>query len=833
MNKRTIAAIAALLTLATARADTWHIVVDVATKHVASSTNAVAIRELVPVEILHLGGTTATNLAMQIIDREGNIMAAAGGFTAGTNNNALGNINLNTTPLTNFFGGMPATSARGFTLVVADTNLVRELCNDIITVQNNPYQPGMPDPTPVEQAYWSQFLSTNLLIEAATRAAQDAGLTGLVVAAIAQNVRTSNAIPTTAAQVGADAAGAAATASAGVYAVLSPLVATAQATGATAYAVAVLASNLAANSTAGGITNAASLLSSFTLSNVAGVVTLNNAPNYHHAYWTGSGNSGDVWQSAAGAGVGALVSPLSLHLIPDINGYGTNTLLINSTMWDNWYRGAQRYVVGPQYGLITSNWYVSAYARTNAGLADLVYQFTQDNTSFWEYPVLASWSNLNTRVITTSNQVSRLINTYAPANSDGLNIWIGGGGLLSTTSVSATHLGTHNVSVGTDALSQNAGGVANVAVGTRSMFSNSIGQFNTAVGCYTLSNNTIGSSQVAIGALALMRATVGADNTAIGKVSMWNSLNSYNDTAVGSWSLPDAIGGQQNSVFGFQCGLGLTNGNNNTLLGANITMGSDVSGYVVLADGNGKQRLVFNDSGNGTISNNLTVLGSITLGGVAQSSWPSGSEIPTNYINATTGATNNFGSMAAKGTTDIFTNAGVLVNGTASISNLTIMGSASIAADSQLGWQTVYSAQGMSWSTDWLQVEFHATTNAAGSGYIPTGKRSNYIDLRGMAVWGFGGVGPEANGSTVCITGKAWDYFTSAQQQTNIVFSFMLTNTVGTGSFVAQPFAVTYTNTPTALFSAVQITIQPNGTSNAARNKVLSLGHWEVRKRDQ
>ena len=69
--------------------------------------------------------------------------------------------------------------------------------------------------------------------------------------ALAQNVRTSNAIPTTAAQVGADAAGAAATASSGVYAALSPSIATAQSTGVTAYAQAALAYQLALTNTTG------------------------------------------------------------------------------------------------------------------------------------------------------------------------------------------------------------------------------------------------------------------------------------------------------------------------------------------------------------------------------------------------------------------------------------------------------------------------------------------------------------------------------------------------------------------------------------------------------
>ena len=83
-------------------ANTWQLVVDVGAKRV-TITNTVAVRESVPVQLVHLGGTTASNLIMQLQLRDGTLMAQAAGFTAGTNDNATGSISLNTLPLGAFF----------------------------------------------------------------------------------------------------------------------------------------------------------------------------------------------------------------------------------------------------------------------------------------------------------------------------------------------------------------------------------------------------------------------------------------------------------------------------------------------------------------------------------------------------------------------------------------------------------------------------------------------------------------------------------------------------------------------------------------------------------
>ena len=205
-----------------------------------------------------------------------------------------------------------------------------------------------------------------------------------------------------------------------------------------------------------------------------------------------------------------------------------------------------------------------------------------------------------------------LINTYAPEGSERLNIWIGGGGQLSTNS-GAAHNGSHNVAVGTDALLKNTLGVANVAVGTRSLYQNTSGQFNTGVGCYALSNNITGGQNSAFGANAIRFLSGNSDNNAFGCNALQFLVNGYENSAFGAHCFEYMSNGSYNTGVGVGIA-GITNGNNNTLIGANILMATDVSGYVVLADGTGKQRLIFDGNGNGVISNGLTVLGALTLG---------------------------------------------------------------------------------------------------------------------------------------------------------------------------------------------------------------------------
>jgi len=96
---------------------------------------------------------------------------------------------------------------------------------------------------------------------------------------------------------------------------------------------------------------------------------------------------------------------------------------------------------------------------------------------------------------------------------------------------------------------------------------------------------TTGSYNVAIGANALVAATTGQQNVAVGAGALLNSTT-------GTW----------NTVIGYSAGSAITTGSLNTIIGSYSGNGGGLdirtsSNHIVLSDGDGNLRQVFNDSG--------------------------------------------------------------------------------------------------------------------------------------------------------------------------------------------------------------------------------------------
>jgi hypothetical protein len=161
-----------------------------------------------------------------------------------------------------------------------------------------------------------------------------------------------------------------------------------------------------------------------------------------------------------------------------------------------------------------------------------------------------------TLAINTSGQTTT-ISTYKGANSDGNNIWIGGGGLSSLGAVGATFQGSNNFSAGQDALSANTLGYVNIAVGGKSLRYNTAGYGNTAIGSYSLYSNN--NSCV---------------NCAIGNYTLWKHNGS--------------LGTGGNVAIGSNAGYNVTSGVGNTILGTNALYSASLaSGCVVIGNGAG------------------------------------------------------------------------------------------------------------------------------------------------------------------------------------------------------------------------------------------------------
>lgn len=92
--------------------------------------------------------------------------------------------------------------------------------------------------------------------------------------------------------------------------------------------------------------------------------------------------------------------------------------------------------------------------------------------------------------------------------------------------------GSHNTSVGLEALDSLSGGTYNTAIGQEALDAMSSGSQNTAVGAQAMRDTTTGANNVAVGRAALMGAT-GSDNVALGESAIWNTDGS-NNVAIGS-----------------------------------------------------------------------------------------------------------------------------------------------------------------------------------------------------------------------------------------------------------------------------------------------------------
>jgi hypothetical protein len=185
--------------------------------------------------------------------------------------------------------------------------------------------------------------------------------------------------------------------------------------------------------------------------------------------------------------------------------------------------------------------------------------------------------------------------------------------------------GTENTAAGQLAMFSNTTGISNSGFGRGSLYSNSTGSYNTGLGHGTLQNNTTASNNTAVGYQAMYSATTGPENTAFGKAALYSLTTGRYNVAVGQNAGVAVTTADGNTFIGLNAGLGTT-GANNTFVGAlsaasvgcgqlvttgskNTILGSyngnqggldirTASNYIVLSDGDGNPRGIFDSSGN-------------------------------------------------------------------------------------------------------------------------------------------------------------------------------------------------------------------------------------------
>jgi hypothetical protein len=162
----------------------------------------------------------------------------------------------------------------------------------------------------------------------------------------------------------------------------------------------------------------------------------------------------------------------------------------------------------------------------------------------------------------------------------------------------ATDAGSSNVFIGDSTGSYNTDGTGNTFIGSGAGVLGTSSGYSTIIGL-NAGYKANSSYNVIIGFQAGAELTTGASaNTYIGTRAGQSNLGQYN-TTLGYYSGYDLLSGEANTVLGYSTGLGITTGDKNTIIGANVTgLSSSLSNNIILADGDGNQRININSGGN-------------------------------------------------------------------------------------------------------------------------------------------------------------------------------------------------------------------------------------------
>ena len=244
-------------------------------------------------------------------------------------------------------------------------------------------------------------------------------------------------------------------------------------------------------------------------------------------------------------------------------------------------------------------------------------------------------------VIDGTTGISPVTASGTSASVDGMTVGRGGGEVSTNTAVGASALnsnttGSNQTAVGYQAGYTNTtggnfsafGGQAGYTynsttenwgsafVGFRAGQLTTSGNDNAFVGGFAGKNNTTGSYNVSLGSASLYSNTTASNNTAVGYqagqlsttannayfgyIAGYTNVSGVGNTYVGSQAGANATGGS-NTFVGFASGSSISSGTKNTIIGGyNGNQGGldirTLSNHIVLSDGDGNPRLIFNNA---------------------------------------------------------------------------------------------------------------------------------------------------------------------------------------------------------------------------------------------
>jgi hypothetical protein len=333
---------------------------------------------------------------------------------------------------------------------------------------------------------------------------------------------------------------------------------------------------------------------------------------------------------------------------------------------------------------------------------------------------------------------------------------------VGSSALDSNTTGFQNTAVGQNALTANTTGTINVAVGTGALQSATTADGNTAVGSGVQLFTTTGAGNTSVGRIALFFNTTGGNNVAIGKEALFNNSTASNNTAVGYQAGYTTTSGTGNVFLGYQAGYTNQGGNDNTFVGNGAGYGGGQPNYGNVAVGIGAGGLL-GAGGNYNTFLGVGAGGGVTTGGsnVIIGAY-SGAAAPisatgSNYIVLSDGAGNlravfdTYGGFAFGGATTANNNSASFR--AVQIKNNTATTILSSDYSSQLASNGYY--DGSNWvrgGNSYAPVKYnqfngaHTFSNAAAAGTTITW--TDLAILNSDMLYAYVGVNPSSNGAT-------------------------------------------------------------------------------------
>jgi hypothetical protein len=324
----------------------------------------------------------------------------------------------------------------------------------------------------------------------------------------------------------------------------------------------------------------------------------NTAVGYQAGYTNATGSENAYFGKGAGfSGTGTNNVATGFHALYYSTGsnntaIGKDALILNTTASNNTAVGYQAAYSNQTDPYVTAIGVQAAYSHTSGSILAVGYQAAYSNTTGGNNTAVGRYRTLYAN--TTGANNSAFGNSALTANTTGAsNTALGADALYSNTTAS------NNTAVGYQAGYSNTTGGVNVFVGYQAGYTNSLSQNNTFIGNqagYTHNTATI----------------TNGFNTAIGTASGYSLTTGTLNTFIGS------------GPSGFGSGYSVTTGSKNTILGGfpGNQGGLDIrtaSNYIVLSDGDGNPRGIFDGSGNflvGKTASNTNNVGTEILSGI-------------------------------------------------------------------------------------------------------------------------------------------------------------------------------------------------------------------------